>query len=173
MFGNSLQRVVGSPPVAEFDKPANSVERIAHKPLLRRLSLPPPIGTAPPQQLLQIPPLAALLHLATSSGVPAATTRPPPSAHLGPPDQCIIVRMRAYPKPLEAIVTFDGDCAVPAANAHRPQVSADAFEVQRRMFRIALQLSEVPVRDRTNIGRQGIEQRLEPRVLDVPHARAA
>jgi hypothetical protein len=81
--------------------------------------------------------------------------------------------MRADPKPLEAIVAFDGDCAVPAANAYRPQVSADAFEVQRRMFRIALQQSEVPVRDPTNIGRQGIEQRLEPRVLDVPHARAA
>jgi hypothetical protein len=81
--------------------------------------------------------------------------------------------MWADPKPLEAIVAFDGDCAVPAANAHRPQVSADAFEVQRRMLRIALQQSEVPVRDRTNIGRQGIEQRLEPRVLDVPHAGAA
>jgi hypothetical protein len=38
--------------------------------------------------------------------------------------------MRADPEPLEAIVAFDGDCAVPAANAHRPQVSADAFEMQ-------------------------------------------
>jgi hypothetical protein len=74
---------------------------------------------------------------------------------------------------LEAIVAFDGDCAVPAANAYRPQVSADAFEVQRRMFRIALQQSEVPVRDRTNIGKQGIEQRPESRVLDVAHAGAA
>jgi hypothetical protein len=41
------------------------------------------------------------------------------------------------------------------------------------MFGIALQQSEVPVRNRTNIGRQGVEQRLELRVLDVPHAGAA
>jgi hypothetical protein len=81
--------------------------------------------------------------------------------------------MRADPKPLEAILAFDGDCAVPAANAHRPQVTTDALEVQRRMFRIALQQGEVPICDRTNIGRQGIEQRLESRVLDMPHAGAA
>lgn len=60
--------------------------------------------------------------------------------------------MGADPEPLEAILAFDGDCAVLAANARRPQVSMDALEVQRRMFRVALQQSEVPVRDRTNIG---------------------
>lgn len=78
--------------------------------------------------------------------------------------------MRADPEPLKAIIAFDGNCAVLAANARRPQVSTDALEVQGGMFRIDLQQNEAPVRDRTNIGRQGIEQRLEPRVLDVPHA---
>jgi hypothetical protein len=108
---------------------------------------------APAERVFQILPGVALLDAGHVSGVPA----PPPSAHLGPPDQRIILGMRADPEPLEAILAFDGDCAVPAANTRRPQVSTDALEVQRRMLRIALQQSEVPVCDRTNIGRQGIE----------------
>src|SRR5205807_10535503 len=63
MFGNSVQRVVGSPPVAEFDKPANSVERTAQIPLLRRLPLAPAVGAPPPQPIPQIPRRVALLHL--------------------------------------------------------------------------------------------------------------
>ena len=141
--------------------------------LLLRASGTTPMGAPPPQQLAQIPPRVALLHLGHILRRARRRQRPPPSAHLGAPNQRIILRMRADPEPLEAILAFDGDCAILAANTRRPQVSTDALEVQRRMFRIALQQSEGPVRDRTNIGRQGIEQRLELRVLDVPRAGAA
>ena len=80
--------------------------------VLRRF-FPRPLALRFPAAPSDTAPLA-LLHLGHVLRRALRTMRPP-FAHLGSPDQCIIVRMRADPEPLEAIVAFDGDCAVPAA----------------------------------------------------------
>jgi len=53
-------------------------------------------------------------------------------------EQFVVIGMRADPEPHKAVVRFDGECTMMAANPHGPE-PARLLEVKRRVSRVALE----------------------------------
>ena len=96
-----------------------------------------------------------------------------PTAALGAlTDQPVVLRVRSDPEPLQAVDAFDREGSIVASGADRPEIVAHAFEVKRGVLGIVLRKREILVSKIAYANWQSIIERLEPRVLEMPHARS-
>ena len=79
-------------------------------------------------------------------------------------------RREADPKPLKAILAFDGECPVVASDAHGPEVVADSLEMKRRMVWVLLQQGEILVSSFLHMSRKRIVKWAKVWVFEVAHA---